>query len=90
MNGVLVHAERRVDFGVHAGAVIMGSGVKSLDIAQDAALLGQIRLDPKRQLVATQCSGALLLAKRGFLDGLPVCTRSEHENLDEQGRRAGD
>jgi transcriptional regulator GlxA family with amidase domain len=74
MNGVVVHAERRLDFAASADAVIIGSGVKSREIARDAALLAQIRLDPKRQLVASQCSGALLLAKLGLLEGLPVCT----------------
>ena len=74
MNGVVVHAERRLAFAANADAVIIGSGVKSREIAQDAALLAQIRLDAKRQLVASQCSGALLLARLGLLDGLPVCT----------------
>jgi len=74
MNGVVVHAERQLDFVANADAVIIGSGVKSREIAQDAALLAQIRLDPTRQLVASQCSGAVLLAKLGLLDGQPVCT----------------
>jgi transcriptional regulator GlxA family with amidase domain len=74
MNGVVVHAEQRLDFAANADAVIIGSGVKSGEIARDAALLAQIRLDPKRQLVASQCSGALLLAKLGLLEGVPTCT----------------
>ena len=74
MNGVVVYAERSLDFAASADAVIIGSGVKSREIAQDAALLAQIRLDPKRQLVASQCSGALLLAKLGLLEGMPICT----------------
>jgi transcriptional regulator GlxA family with amidase domain len=74
MNGVVMHPERRLDFVAEADAVIIGSGVKTLEIAEDAALLGQIRLDPKRQLVGSQCSGALLLAKLGLLEGRPACT----------------
>jgi transcriptional regulator GlxA family with amidase domain len=74
MNGVVVRAGQRLDFTAAADAVIIGSGVKSRDITQDAALPGQIRLDPKCQLVASQCSGALLLAQLGLLGGLPVCT----------------
>ncbi len=32
------------------------------------------RLDPSRQLIASQCSGALVLAKLGLLDDVPACT----------------
>jgi transcriptional regulator GlxA family with amidase domain len=74
MNGVVVQAERRLDFLTEADAVIVGSGARSVEIAADAGLLAQICLDPKRQLIASQCSGALLLAKLGLLEGRPACT----------------
>jgi transcriptional regulator GlxA family with amidase domain len=31
-------------------------------------------LDPSRQLIASQCSGALVLAKLGLLNDVPACT----------------
>lgn len=34
----------------------------------------RLRLDPARQLLAGQCSGTLVLAKLGLLDGVPACT----------------
>jgi len=74
MNGVVTHAERGLDFTAEADAVIIGSGVKTLEIADNPELLAQIRLDPKRQLVGSQCSGTLLLAKLGLLEGRPACT----------------
>jgi transcriptional regulator GlxA family with amidase domain len=74
MNGLVVHAERRLDFASEADAVIIGSGINTRQIADDPALLAQIRLDPTRQLVGSQCSGALLLAKLGLLEGRPACT----------------
>ena len=74
MNGVVVQSQRRLDFLPEADAVIVGSGVKSVELAADAGLLAQIRLDPRRQLIASQCSGALLLAKLGLLEGCPACT----------------
>ena len=41
----------------------------------DQAIMGVLRrLDPARQLIAGQCSGALVLAKLGLLDGVPACT----------------
>jgi transcriptional regulator GlxA family with amidase domain len=74
MNGIVVQAERRLEFVAEADAVIIGSGVKTVELVKDAPLLARIRLDPQRQLVASQCSGTLLLAKLGLLRGRPACT----------------
>src|ERR1700693_2796452 len=74
MNGVVVHAERGLDFIANCDAVIIGSGVNTRKIAEDAALLQRLQIDPKRQLVAAQCSGTLLLSKLGLLNGCPACT----------------
>jgi transcriptional regulator GlxA family with amidase domain len=54
--------------------VLVGSGIKTRDVAADAALMSQLRLDPTRQLLGAQCSGTLILAKLGLLDGVPACT----------------
>lgn len=74
MNGVTVHAEKPLEFASEADAVIIGSGMKTRDIANDAELLGRIRLDPSRQLIGAQCSGTLLLSKLGLLGNTPACT----------------
>ena len=74
MNGVVVHAQSSLSEAAFADAVIVGSGIKTREIANDAALLDRLRLDPARQLVAAQCSGTLLLAKLGLLGGVPACT----------------
>jgi transcriptional regulator GlxA family with amidase domain len=74
MNGVTVVAERSLEFVAEADAVLVGSGIKTRDIAADAGLLGRIALDPSRQLIGAQCSGTLLLAKLGLLGDLPACT----------------
>lgn len=42
--------------------------------AADPAFLASLRLDPARQIIGSQCSGALLLAKLGLLAAVPVCT----------------
>jgi transcriptional regulator GlxA family with amidase domain len=57
-----------------ADAVIVGSGIHTREIAANAALLGQIKLDPARQFIGAQCSGTLLLAKLGLLGSVPACT----------------
>ncbi len=74
MNGVIVHAERNLDFAAQADAVIVGSGAKTREIAKDVGLLSRIKLDPSRQLIGAQCSGTLLLAKLGLLGDSPACT----------------
>lgn len=74
MNGVTIRRQRPLDFVAEADAVILGSGIHTRAIAADAALLSRIRLDPRRQLIAAQCSGTLLLARLGLIGGLPACT----------------
>src|SRR5512134_19657 len=74
MNGVTVHAQSTLAEANAADAVIVGSGVRTREIANDAALMATLRLDPQRQLIAAQCSGTLLLAKLGLLGSLPACT----------------
>jgi len=74
MNGVTVRRQQPLEFTAEADAVLIGSGIRTRDIAADADLLSRIRLDPSRQLVGAQCSGTLLLAKLGLIGGLPACT----------------
>ncbi|MCY1364796.1 hypothetical protein D9M69_516170 [compost metagenome] len=44
------------------------------DVVANAALMARLKLDPARQLLGAQCSGALILAKLGLLDDVPACT----------------
>jgi transcriptional regulator GlxA family with amidase domain len=77
MNGVVVHSQAPLGFACEADAVIVGSGVGTRDLVRDPALMSQLELDPARQLIAAQCSGALVLAKLGLLGGVPACTDSK-------------
>ncbi|BAU73985.1 DJ-1/PfpI family protein [Metapseudomonas furukawaii] len=74
MNGVRVQAQQPLEFANEADVVLFGSGILTRDIARDSALLARLRLDPARQLVGSQCSGALLMARLGLLGGIPACT----------------
>jgi transcriptional regulator GlxA family with amidase domain len=75
MNGVVVHASSTLEAATEAGAVLVGSGMRTREIAADAAIMGVLsRLDPSRQLIGAQCSGTLLLAKLGLLGAVPACT----------------
>ncbi|WP_137936551.1 DJ-1/PfpI family protein [Chitinivorax sp. B] len=74
MNGVVLERQVSLSDACSADAVIIGSGMKTRDVVADAALMAQLRLDPSRQLLAAQCSGTLVLAKLGLLEGVPACT----------------
>jgi transcriptional regulator GlxA family with amidase domain len=78
MNGVTVQAQRPLAFANEADAVIFGSGIYSRAIAesygQRGSVLDRLQLDPLRQLIGAQCSGALLLARLGLLADMPACT----------------
>jgi transcriptional regulator GlxA family with amidase domain len=74
MNGVEVTGQRPMEFVTEASVVLIGSGVKTRDVVADDRLLSMLSLDPSRQLIGSQCSGALVLARLGLLGGMPACT----------------
>jgi len=74
MNGLLMESQISLQEACTADAVIVGSGSRTLEVVEDAALMAQLQLDPSRQLLAAQCSGTLVLAKLGLLDKVPACT----------------
>jgi transcriptional regulator GlxA family with amidase domain len=76
MNGVVIESHISLDEASDADAVIVGSGRQTREVVADRELMAQLRLDPSRQLLAAQCSGTLVLAKLGLLDGVPACTDS--------------
>jgi transcriptional regulator GlxA family with amidase domain len=74
MTGVTISRQRPIEFAAEADAVLIGSGIKTREIAADTDLLSRFKLDPSCQLIGAQCSGTLLLAKLGLIGGLPACT----------------
>lgn len=74
MNGVEVTGQRPIGFVTQADVVLIGSGVKAREVVADDRLPSSLALDPSRQLIGAQCSGALVLARLGLLDGMPACT----------------
>ncbi|KPI34229.1 DJ-1 domain, InhA-type [Actinobacteria bacterium OV450] len=73
MNGVEVTGQRPMEFIPEADVVLIGSGVKTRDVVADDRLLSLLPLDPARQLIGSQCSGALVLARLGLLGVMPAC-----------------
>ena len=74
MNGVTLRAQSSLEDAESADAVIVGSGLLTREVVGDPALLGRLKLDPGRQLIAAQCSGTLVLARLGLLGQVPACT----------------
>jgi transcriptional regulator GlxA family with amidase domain len=74
MNGVVLKAQASLEDASQADAVIVGSGALTREVVADAALMARLKLDPARQLLGAQCSGTLVLAKLGLLQGVPACT----------------
>jgi transcriptional regulator GlxA family with amidase domain len=75
MYGVQIAAQQPLAAVAGADAVVVGSG-GTLAAVDDAAFMAGLRLDPGsgRQVVGSQCSGALVLARLGLLDHQPACT----------------
>lgn len=74
MNGLRIDAHCDLQAACSADAVLIGSGMKTREVAADAGLMAQLQLDPARQLIAAQCSGTFLLARLGLTGTLPACT----------------
>lgn len=74
MNGVTLHAQSTLEEANEADVVLFGSGMKTREIASDERVMERLKLDASRQLIGAQCSGTLMLAKLGLLNGVPACT----------------
>ncbi len=74
MNGVTVQAQTLLEETVNADVVIVGSGMQTRNIVENSDIMSRLSLDPSRQLIAAQCSGALVLSKAGILKNIPACT----------------
>ncbi len=74
MNQLVIERQDSLEQANHADVVIIGSGTRTRDVVKDLDIMGRLKLDPNRQLIATQCSGALVMSQLGLLAQIPVCT----------------
>jgi transcriptional regulator GlxA family with amidase domain len=75
MFGVKVTGQKPLSFAGQADAVVIGSGPGTRKVVKDPDLLAQIKLDPSRQMIASQCSGVFILAALGLVaPGQTICT----------------
>jgi transcriptional regulator GlxA family with amidase domain len=73
VNGLALQAQQPLEFANQADAVLFAGGIYTRAVAENSALLDRLQLDPLRQLIGAQCSGALLLARLGLLADMPAC-----------------
>jgi transcriptional regulator GlxA family with amidase domain len=88
MNGVVIESMATLEEASAADAVIVGSGRMTREVVADPDLMARLQLDPSRQLLGAQCSGTLVLAKLGLLDGVPACTDVTTKPLFAKGNVA--
>ena len=74
MNGVIVYTQQPFEFINQADAVLFGSGKLTRKVIQDEQLMSDLQLDPSRQLIGSQCSGAMIMKRLGFVEDTPICT----------------
>lgn len=74
MNGVWMDSHITLEQACAADAVLVGSGIATREVVENAELMAQLELDPARQLIGAQCSGTLILARLGLLQGGVACT----------------
>jgi len=57
-----------------ADLVFFGSGIETRNLIKDTSYLDRFKLDPEKQIICSMCSGALLIAALGHLEGLSATT----------------
>jgi transcriptional regulator GlxA family with amidase domain len=92
MWGVEIAGQKPLEFAAEADAVVIGSGPGTRRVVKEAQILERIRLDPSRQMIASQCSGVLILHALGLVSaGQAVCTDlSNAERVAELGMTMSD
>ncbi len=69
-----VKTHGRIEEANEADAVLFVSGQGTRDRIADENWLGRFKLDPQKQFIGSICSGSLILAKLGLLEGKTATT----------------
>lgn len=72
--GIRIPMHGHISEANDADVVIFISGYGTRQKIEDPAFLGAFSLDPERQLIGSMCSGSLILAALGLLDGKQATT----------------
>jgi transcriptional regulator GlxA family with amidase domain len=72
--GIEIPMHGHISESTGCDVVLFSSGMGTRRKRTDPAFLSEFHLDPERQLIGSMCSGALLLAALGLLDGKSATT----------------
>jgi putative intracellular protease/amidase len=78
-----VKTSGRIEEANQADAILFVSGQGTRDIIANENWLSKFKLNPEKQLIGSICSGSLILAKLGFLEGKTATTYPTSKNLLE-------
>lgn len=83
VSGIPVATQGTIDDANKADAVLFVSGTGTRDAIKDEVWLSQFNLDAEKQLIGSICSGSLIMAKLGLLDGKTATTYPTSKQLLE-------
>ena len=82
--GISVATQAPPDFADYADAVLFVSGPGTRDCIKNEEWLSKFEPDPERQVIGSICSGSLILAKLGLLEGKTATTYPTSKALLEE------
>jgi transcriptional regulator GlxA family with amidase domain len=74
VNGIDLAMHGTIEESNSADVVFFSSGVGARALMRDQEYLKRFSLDPQKQVICSMCSGALLLAGLGLLNGISATT----------------
>jgi transcriptional regulator GlxA family with amidase domain len=74
VTGLAIPMHGHIEAANHSDAVLFASGQGTRKKIKDEAFLNSFRLNPEKQLIGSMCSGALILAALGLLEGKQATT----------------
>lgn len=83
-NGLVIPTHNNISATNACDVVLFGSGLGARSKIKDDNYLSIFQLDPSKQLIGSMCSGALILAALGLLEGKKATTYPSAKNLSEE------
>jgi transcriptional regulator GlxA family with amidase domain len=74
VTGIKLEMQGTIELCNSADIVFFSSGPGTRKLIKDSEYLKRFKLDPKEQLICSMCSGSLILAALGLLNGLSATT----------------
>ncbi|MGC4104400.1 DJ-1/PfpI family protein [Ferruginibacter sp.] len=73
-SGIDIATQGSIEECNSADLVFFASGIGTRELIKDDTYLKRFQLDPQKQLICSMCSGALIIAALGHLQGLSATT----------------